>query len=136
MLSAYEYGQRALAKGRPNAFSHLTDFETALIFIEDYLKIWKKWKGEQGVLISRYEDLLMDYDREVRQLVEYLNLEGSQPEISQVIERYRPERAQSQQGLHYYKGKIGRFREAFKEEEQELLINRFGPYLLEMGYEV
>ena len=27
MLSAYEYGQRALAKGRPNAFSHLNDFE-------------------------------------------------------------------------------------------------------------
>jgi len=25
MLSAYDYGRRALAKGRPNAFSHLTD---------------------------------------------------------------------------------------------------------------
>ncbi|HSK65351.1 MAG TPA: hypothetical protein VK888_00370, partial [Anaerolineales bacterium] len=27
MLSAYDYGQRALQKGRPNAFSHLTDFQ-------------------------------------------------------------------------------------------------------------
>src|SRR5690606_24006518 len=27
MLSAFDYGQRAHAKGRPNAFSHLSDFE-------------------------------------------------------------------------------------------------------------
>ena len=27
MLSAFEYGQRGLQRGRPNAFSHLTDFQ-------------------------------------------------------------------------------------------------------------
>ena len=32
MLSAYDYGQRALAKGRPNAFSHLSDFEKSARF--------------------------------------------------------------------------------------------------------
>ena len=35
MLSAFDFGQRALQKGRPNAFSHLTDFDKSLAFIMD-----------------------------------------------------------------------------------------------------
>ena len=47
MLSAYEYGQRALTKGQPNAFSHLTDFEKSVDFIMDYVRIWKKWMKQK-----------------------------------------------------------------------------------------
>jgi hypothetical protein len=136
MLSAYDYGQRALAKGHPNAFSHLVDFETALVFMEGYLRIWKKWRDERNILMARYEDLLEDYDVEVLRLVDFLNLERNKPEIKQVIERYRPARAQSQQGLHYYKGKVGRFREAFTANEQAVLVERFGLYLHQMGYKI
>ena len=46
MLSAYDYGQRALQKGRPNAFSYLTDFQKSLDFIMDYVRIWEKWMKE------------------------------------------------------------------------------------------
>jgi len=53
MLSAYDYGQRALAKGRPNAFSHLSDFEKTLAFMEAYVHIWEKWQNEKGKLIAR-----------------------------------------------------------------------------------
>src|SRR6187401_1600861 len=35
MLSAYDYGQRGLKRGRPNAFSYLTDFQKSLNFIMD-----------------------------------------------------------------------------------------------------
>src|SRR3990172_11512281 len=49
MLSAYEYGQRALSKGRPNAFSHLGDFEKSLAFMEGYLRIWEKWQAEKKI---------------------------------------------------------------------------------------
>jgi hypothetical protein len=48
MLSAYDYGQRALKKGRPNAFSHLTDFQRSLDFILDYVRIWEKWMKEKA----------------------------------------------------------------------------------------
>ena len=41
VLSAFEYGQRALQKGRPNAFSHLTDFGKSLDYILDYVRIWE-----------------------------------------------------------------------------------------------
>src|SRR5512134_1961519 len=53
MLSANDYGQRALKKGRPNAFSHLTDFQKSLDFMMDYIRIWEKWMKERNVLIAR-----------------------------------------------------------------------------------
>jgi hypothetical protein len=136
MLSAYEYGQRALAKGHPNAFSHLSDFEKSLVFMEEYVHIWKKWQAEKGVLIARYEDLLQEYDAESARLVEFLGLEGSSPEVRKVIEEYRPGKAEGQQGLHFYKGKIGRFRESYSAEQQAVLAEQFGPHLRKMEYKV
>jgi hypothetical protein len=136
MLSAYDYGQRALAKGRPNAFSHLTDFEKSLAFMEDYVRIWEKWQIEKGVLIARYEDLLQEYDAESARLVEFLNLDGSRPEVRAVIEAYRPEKAEDQRGLHFYKGRIGRFRESYTEEQQTILAEWLGPTLQKMRYKI
>ena len=136
MLSAFEYGQRALTKGRPNAFSHLSDFEKTVDFMDGYVRIWEKWQAEKGVLIARYEDLLQDYDAESTRLVEFLQLDGGRPEVQAVIENYRPGKSEGQQGLHFYKGKIGRFRESYSETEHELLIKRYGDYLQKMEYKI
>jgi sulfotransferase family protein len=136
MLSAFDYGQRALTKGRPNAFSHLTDFQKSLDFILEYVHIWEKWMNENNVLIARYEDLLTNYDEEVRRLLGFLTLDGSRPEVQKVIETYRPGAAKGQQGLHFYKGKIGRFRESYSAAEQKVLAERLGPSLKRMGYDV
>ena len=136
MLSAYEYGQRALTKGRPNAFSHLGNFEKSLAFMEEYVHIWEKWQSEKGVLIARYEDLLREYETESARLVRFLQLDGSRPEVQEVIERYRPGKAEGQQGLHFYKGKIGRFRESYSAEQQSVLAERFGANLQRMEYEI
>jgi hypothetical protein len=88
MLSAFEYGQRGLKRGRPNAFSHLTDFQKSLDFIMDYVRIWDRWSREKDVHITRYEDLQTDYDNEVNQLVKFLKLNGDSADIQRVIESY------------------------------------------------
>ena len=136
MLSAYDYGQRALAKGHPNAFSHLSDFPKSLDFIMKYVYIWKKWMAEKNVLTARYEDLLVNYDVEAVRLVDYLKLDGSRPEVRAVVEKYRPGANDAQQGLHFYKGKIGRFREGYTKEQQALLAEKLREYLPRMQYEV
>ena len=136
MLSAFEFGQRALTKGRPNAFSHLTDFQKSLDFMMDYVRIWEKWIKEKNVLIARYEDLLTNYDAELARLVKFLKVDDKSPEVRKVIETYRPGAIEEQQGLHFYKGRIGRFREAYSAEEQDVLAKKFGPALKRMGYEV
>ncbi|HSG44944.1 MAG TPA: sulfotransferase domain-containing protein [Anaerolineales bacterium] len=136
MLSAYDYGQRALQKGRPNAFSHLSDFEKSLDFMMDYVHIWEQWMGEKNVLIARYEDLLTDYDSEAKRLVEFLKLDGSRSNVQNVTEHYRPGKSDEQQGLHFFKGKIGRFRESYTAEQQAVMNDRLGGYLAKMRYKI
>ena len=134
MLSAFEYGRRGMMNGRPNAFSHLTDFDESLAFIEDYVAIWARWQRERNVLLFRYEDLMTDYDVELARLVHYLGLDGSQQNIREVIERYRPERAEGRQGTHFFKGKIGRFRDQYSVAQQKTLSQCLGKSLRKMGY--
>ena len=72
----------------------------------------------------------------VARLVQFLKLNGSQAEVQKVIDNYRPGAAEGQQGLHFFKGKIGRFRESYNVEEQAILKTKIGLYLQRMGYEV
>ena len=135
MLSAFDFGQRALVKGRPNAFSHLSSFEKSVDFMMDYVRIWEKWMKEKNVLIARYEDLLTNYDAESAKLVEYLRVDRTSPKVQAVIEKYRPDAAEGQQGLHFFKGKIGRFRESYSEEQKSVLKGKLSVYLARMGYD-
>jgi len=136
MLSAFDYGRRAVEKGRPNAFSHLTDFTASLNFIEEYVRGWEEWNQLPGVLKTRYEDLLTNYDVEAARIARFLNLDPQNEAARQVIEKYRPGgQVETQQGTHFFKGQIGRFRQRYSEEEQKQLLERFGPALKKMGYE-
>jgi len=135
MLSAFDYGQRALQKGRPNAFSHLTDFEKSLAFIMEYVRIWERWTKEKNVLLARYEDLLTNYDGEAARLLGFLHLDGNQPEVRKVTDAFRPEKGEGREGLHFFKGKIGRFRESYSPEQQTILKEKMGAFLPRMGYE-
>lgn len=136
MLSAHEYGQRALSRGRPNAFSHLLNFESSLEFMQGYVGIWSRWRLEKGILVARYEDLLGQYDTEITRLVAFLRLKKDDAAIGEVIERYRPGQAHSQQGLHFFKGKVGRFRDFYSAAEQAILVEKFAQQLQQMGYTI
>ena len=135
MLSAYEYGQRSISKGRPNFFSRLTNFTETLDFMADYVVIWKDWMNEKRILTARYEDLLMNYDAEMERLLTYLGLDSADEKFKTVIEEYRPGKAAAdQQGLHFFKGKIGRYKEAYTSAEQTQMQELFGETLQDMGY--
>ena len=128
MLSAYEIGASDLQRGRPNAFSHLTDFQQSLDFMLHHVHVWERWVKEKDILMVRYEDMLREYDGEVRRLLGFLNLDGSRPEIQKVIEAHRatPER----------QARINRFREIYSAEQQQLLVEKMGASIARMGYDV
>lgn len=138
MLSAHDYGKRVLEKqGRPNAFSHLTDFQKTMDFFAEYVQDWERWQQVPGVLRARYEDLLGDYDAEAGRLVEFLGLNPQEAQVKAVVDQYRPGgQVQGQQGTHFFKGQVGRFRERYSAGEQEILARKFGPTLQKMGYEL
>jgi hypothetical protein len=137
MLSAFDYGKRVLEKqGRPNAFSHLTDFQKTMEFFVEYVNGWEKWMQVPTVLKSRYEDLLQDYDKESSKLVRFLGLNPQDTTVQAVVEKHRPGgQGQGSQGTHFFKGQIGRFRERYSADEQKILADRFGASLLKMGYD-
>lgn len=135
LLSAMENGRRATERGRPNAFSPYAEFDAALEFIAGYLPTWEAWARCHQALLVRYEDLLLDYDTEAHRLVEYLQIDRAQPETRAVLDRYRPEKGQSdQKGLHFSHGKIGRFHQKMSAEQQEKMNLFLSPYLEKMGY--
>jgi hypothetical protein len=135
MLSAYEYGQRGVEKGRANAFSELTSFEKAKEFMIRYVAIWALWAECDGVLSVRYEDMVNDYDREINQLLDFLGFEGTLDSIREVLIKYRPERGdRGQKGTHFSKGQLERFRSIFTAEQLEELTQTFQPAIDRMGY--
>jgi hypothetical protein len=137
LLSAYEYGQRARRDNRENAFTRLRDLDQAIAFMLEYTRISEAWMGCEETLKTSYEDLLQDYDHQARRLTEFLGLDVQQPAIKVVMDKYRPEHTRSdQKGLHLVKGKIGRFRIVFNDEQKEQLNRAFGDYLTRMGYPI
>lgn len=135
LLSAMENGRRAVQEGRTNAFAPLVDFDVAVGFMLDAVRVWEGWMGCKQALHARYEDLLTDYDVQVGKLVAFLRLDRSNPGLQEVIERYRPEKAQpDQKGIHFSQGKIGRFRQKMTAEQQQTLTAALQPYLGRMGY--
>ena len=135
MLSAYEYGQRASDKGRPNAFSHLTTLDSAAEFMQFYIRIWQAWSETEEVLLVRYEDLVKDFDTEVERLTDYLGLQFNNGEVRSVLDMYRPERGDAERkGTHFSKGQIERYREVFTSSQLEKFSTMFEPALESMGY--
>lgn len=135
ILSAMENGRRALQQGRTSAFTPLVDFDVAVSFMLDYTRVWEGWMGCEQALHARYEDLLTNYDEQVERLAAFLRLDRSNSALQQVIDRYRPEKAQpDQKGIHFSQGKIGRFRQKISPEQQQILTEALQPYLERMGY--
>lgn len=136
MLSAFENGSRARERGRDNAFSHLVDFETSLKFMREYVQISQDWLATPQVLHTCYENMLSDYDTEASRLGEFLKLDKTSLRYQSVIDKYRPEESArtEQKGLHFSKGKIGRFRQKMTSDQQEILVQTFGNYLQTLGY--
>ena len=135
MLSAYEYGRRAIDKGRPNAFSHLTTLDSAADFMQFYVRIWQAWSKTEELLLVRYEDLVKDFDTEGKRLVEYLRLPINNGELRPILDRYRPERGNTERkGTHFSKGQVERYREVFTSAQLEKFSTMFEPALERMGY--
>jgi len=135
MLSAMENGQRAIQRERPNAFSGLVEFDDALNFMLAQVNICQAWMACPEALHARYEDLLTHYENEAERLVSFLPVDRDKPDLTGVIEKYRPEMARTiKKAFTSARVKIGRFRQKMSATQQETLASAFSPHLGRMGY--
>lgn len=137
LLSAYEYGKRKRESGRTGAFSDLQKIEDAILFMDSYVRIAESWLAIEEVLHTRFESLLQHYEQEVERLFQFLDLDSGQRTYDEVIERYNPNKGSKEQvGTHFVKGKIGRYKEFLDENQKQMCIEKFGPFIEKMGYPV
>ena len=135
LLSAYEYGQKAIMQDRKNAFSQIKSMDDAGEFMQIYAKIWEAWSQADYVLLVRYENLISDYPIEFNRLVDHLKLKMEKSQSDPIFDEYRPEKGQSgRKGTHFSKGQSERFRDAFSPSQLEHFTNKFEPELTRMGY--
>jgi hypothetical protein len=135
LLSAFEYGQRARAAGRSNAFTRLENIDQAIDFIKVYLRIWKQWTAVKDIHSLRYEDLLANYDAEALRLARFLKADPDTAAAKEAIEFYRSEKgAPGSKGQHFQVGEAERFRTALTPDQLKAANEAFGSYLPEMGY--
>jgi hypothetical protein len=133
ILSAYEYGRWKAGKGHPNAFTdHVPSIEAGVEWIKLYIKNWKWWTNYPGIVATRYEDFIADYDHHLARVLEHLELDKDNT-VRAITEKYRPGKP-PQPGTHFHKGVIGRFQEAFTPEQLQLCSEQLDPYIREMGY--
>jgi hypothetical protein len=137
LLSAMENGERARKSGRTNAFSKLDTFKKAVSFMEEYICIGEQWIQSSETLNVRYENLLVDYDNEIKRLLKFLQVGNINSAIRSVISEYRPENSTpDKKGIHFHHGKIGRFRKKMTFEEQDAMNSSFEKFLKTMRYDI
>jgi hypothetical protein len=135
LLSAYEYGQKAIRQNRQNPFSQIKTLEEAGDFMQFYVGIWRTWSKTKNVLLVRYEDLIEDYPVEFNRLVEHLHLEIAHAQSERVFEQYRPEKGESGQiGTHFSIGEAERFRSELNTSQLERFTAMFLEDFSRMGY--
>lgn len=136
VLSGYEFGQRGLSKGRPNRFTKMfSSIDTGIEWMGNYLNhCWDYWINFPKILTVRYEDFLGNYEEECLRIISLLGLESTDQSVSETILKYKPNEA-PQIGTHFFKGQVGRFRDAFTDQQKSVSKNLFGDYLKRMHYE-
>ena len=135
VLSAYEYGQRQ-PETRGGAYfeKHIPSIEAGIVWMQRYLSNnWDAWRSYQDILVIRYEDMIVDHEKYVHKMNEYLKLNLPADVTASIVEKFR--RGDNLKGTHFFKGVAGRFRESFTPEQQKLADQAFGCYLEKMGYD-
>lgn len=135
VLSAYEYGQRQ-PETRGGAYfeKHIPSIEAGIVWMQRYLaNNWDAWRSYQDILVIRYEDMIVDHEKYVHKMNEYLKLNLPADVTASIVEKFR--RGDNLKGTHFFKGVAGRFRESFTPEQQKLADQAFGCYLEKMGYD-
>ena len=95
---------------------------------------WRAWTKCNGVLVTRYEDLLANTFAEAKRLSEFLKLNLDEDSVWKVCEKYDRNNAAQGGRLHFNQGIIGRHHDQLSPRHQELCQRRLGPFLKQMGY--
>lgn len=147
ILSGLERGDKIRAAGEARrcfrigpyrTFARLHTLEGSIIWAKWQLfSRWKAWMRCKGVLFVRYEDLITDTTGQLKRFADYVDLDLPETKLQEIVDSYKRERAikgEIKMPKSLEKGIVGRYKEVFTDEQQQMCLDRLGPALKQMGY--
>ena len=92
--------------------------------------------SEQPYHLTRYEDMILDFDGWLYELVDYCEIELSDTARQTLINNHSKRKPKGEnKHKHYRKGKSGDYLEKLKPATIDYINSKFEPYLKEFGYQ-
>ena len=152
IVSALELGRKMREKGEARryfgigpyqSFARFFTLEGAIRWVKWQLfPRWKTWAKCNDVLLTRYEDLVVDTISELERLAAFLNLPVGMRSLEGIVEAYAPDKSGRIDGDLWKKGRgpmrnkgiVGRYKTSLTLKQQDLCNTRLAKCLKEMGY--
>ncbi|MCJ7734946.1 MAG: sulfotransferase domain-containing protein [Anaerolineales bacterium] len=135
-LSIFEYGQHAINNpNSSNDFSRIRTIEGAIEYLTPYIDIARGWISSKQTFVIKYENMFSDYHSIIQRLISFLDLNLEPQKAIDLIDHLKPGDKGRRRYTHFKKGIMGRHREIFSAEQEDLCEKKFGDFLREQGYD-
>ncbi|QDU71586.1 sulfotransferase domain-containing protein [Mucisphaera calidilacus] len=136
-LSAMNHGERARAGGHGHELKDLRTVEDALRYAAElYIPEWERWSSTQGLLMLRYEQMLVEPELLMRRVADHLGLDLDDGALAEIVARFDRRQLQgtTKQNLMLNKATSGRYLDEMTAGQRALAKDLFGRELEAMGY--
>jgi len=138
VLSVLDHAQKAREEDIAMNLRDIHTFEESVDFVRVQLMIWNKWSYMPGTFKIKYEDLVANTEKALKNLADYLSLQVSEDQIKMIRDRYSRNEMEREKEItnktHFNKGKTKRFLDKMDPEQIAYCERAFQPYLEHMGY--
>ena len=122
-----------------------TDYSTAEEFLEnEYERLLEKWMwhvgnyllnmGKLDMHVVFYERLLLDFDNEFQELLNYLAIDLSKKEKHQIAKAVSFSTMKTKSPKHLQKGKYGKWESQLNDFQKKIAVEKVGTLLKQLNY--
>jgi hypothetical protein len=137
LLSAIDHGQKILEAGEDHTFASLVVFDKAFAAVQTWLETWRAYHAMPNVLGVKYEDLLADPIRTLRDCEAFLDLDVTDEARTAVLWQYNRDNPQAvREQMHLNKAVAFRYRTEMSPDQRRRFRDALGNTLRAMGYAI
>ena len=136
-VAAMEAGEKLRGRGVFERFGRLQSMDEAILWSAERVKDeWLKWSCFEPVLRVRYEDLVVETDKELQRVAAFLDLKVTKNSLEKVVREHSRETLirQKSNRYHFNQGIVGRYKRLMTIDQIALCQQLYGNHLQTMGY--
>jgi hypothetical protein len=137
VLSAMDHGEKIRREGLNHTFAFCSTMENTIMQVKKWLdKSTMEWIKLDGILSTKYEELIANPVSELNRLAEFLDIQVTMADLEGICSRYGSKKlsAFQKEYLHFGVGTAVRFRRVMNKQDLDLCNQHFSRYLAKLGY--